>query len=47
MDDLKAKFPFIASKLSQFAEDKSWNELVSFSEKFMILRKKMSVFHGK
>ncbi|HBA1557649.1 TPA: hypothetical protein J8Y75_001006, partial [Enterococcus faecium] len=33
MDDLKAKFPFIASKLSQFAEDKSWNELVSFSEK--------------
>ena len=46
MDDLKAKFPFIASKLSQFAEDKSWNELVSF-QKFMILRKKMSVFHGK
>lgn len=32
MDDLKAKFPFIASKLSQFAENKSWNELVSFAE---------------
>lgn len=32
MDDLKAKFPFIASKLSQFAEDKSWKELVSFAE---------------
>lgn len=33
MDSLKTKFPFIASGPSRFAEERSWNELVSFSEK--------------
>lgn len=31
-DDLRTNFPFIASKLSQFTEEKAWKELVSFTE---------------
>ncbi|MDV4499694.1 hypothetical protein NNC41_07995 [Enterococcus faecium] len=31
-DDLKTKFPFIASNLSRLVEDKTWGELVKFAE---------------